>query len=429
MHARLVVADDDPVIRSLIGAALQGYTVLEASRGDDALVLARQERPDLILLDVQMPGLDGLAVAQALASDPATASIPVVLCSGAGRDAAVAAQRLNSVRAFIPKPFSLHELRATVEAALVQAAASGDVAAPAPRATAVLPDAEGVGVLIVLEQPVLAAVVTLALAHVHRECDVRVVSDVATAIDVLGVWRPHLVVFDMDLASGALLTRLGAAVAPPGRPGARVPVVALARRGDLPGMLEALDGDVDDLLSVPCSPAELVARLLMVLQRTSSPAARLRPVLRLGALELDLLSHEVHLGPATVSLSALEQQLLYLLAANAGRALTRDEILDYVWGVDFIAEPAVVDLHVRTLRAKLQPNRRASRVIAGVPGRGYTFVLPPETPAAARHPLAALPARRRRATARRPRRAPVPLTTTTAVARQAPELPEAGPTA
>ena len=90
MSARLVVADDDAAVRALLGAALAAYTVLPAARGDDALALVRRERPDLVVLDVQMPGLDGLAVARALAADPATAAIPVVLCSGAGPAAAAA---------------------------------------------------------------------------------------------------------------------------------------------------------------------------------------------------------------------------------------------------------------------------------------------------------------------------------------------------
>ena len=118
MHGRLVVADDDDSIRLLIGAALDRYSVFEAARGDDALALVRLEQPDLILLDVEMPGLDGLDVARTLASDPATAAIPVVLCSGAGPAAAAAAHQLPNVFGFLAKPFSLWALQALVEAAL-----------------------------------------------------------------------------------------------------------------------------------------------------------------------------------------------------------------------------------------------------------------------------------------------------------------------
>ena len=75
-----------------------------------------------------------------------------------------------------------------------------------------------------------------------------------------------------------------------------------------------------------------------------------------------------------LSLTPLEMNLLYLLAANAGLVLTRDEILDALWGVDYLADSNVVDRHIRNLRAKLQNSYRRPRYIATVPGRGYRFV-------------------------------------------------------
>ena len=230
--------------------------------------------------------------------------------------------------------------------------------------------------LLVLDQPVLAGVVELALGHVHGRFRARVAPDAAAAVAVLGAWRPHLAVVDMDLARGEMLARLGY-TAPPSAE--RVPVVALTRRGDLRAKLAAFDQGVDDLLSVPFSPEELVARILAVLRRTSRDGVALRPVLRLGELELDLLHRRVRAGTSELHLTSLELSLLYLLAANAGRLLTRDEILDHLWGVDYVAESNVVDRHVRNLRAKLQNGWRRPRYIATVPGRGYRFL--PTAPA------------------------------------------------
>ncbi len=73
-------------------------------------------------------------------------------------------------------------------------------------------------------------------------------------------------------------------------------------------------------------------------------------------------------------LTALEQSLLYLLAANAGRLLTRDEILDHLWGTDYMAESNVVDRHIRNLRVKLRDDHRRPRYIATVAGHGYRFM-------------------------------------------------------
>ena len=232
-------------------------------------------------------------------------------------------------------------------------------------------------VLLVLDRQVLAGVVELALAHVHGRFRARVAPDAAAAAAMLEDWQPHLAVVDMDLARGAMLARLGY-TAPPSA--ARVPVVALTRRGDLKAKLEAFDQGVDDLLSVPFSPEELVARILAVLRRAHPEGAVLRPVLRLGELEIDILNRRVRAGTSDLHLTSLEQSLLYLLAANAGRLLTRDEILDHLWGVDYAAESNVVDRHVRNLRAKLQNDWRRPRYIATVPGRGYRF-LPTDTDA------------------------------------------------
>jgi two-component system alkaline phosphatase synthesis response regulator PhoP len=81
----------------------------------------------------------------------------------------------------------------------------------------------------------------------------------------------------------------------------------------------------------------------------------------------------VCIGEHTLDLNTPEYEVLYLLVANEGRVLTRDEIVDHLWGVDFVSGSNVVDRHVRTLRVKLQDNWRAPRYLATVPGRGYRF--------------------------------------------------------
>jgi DNA-binding response OmpR family regulator len=99
------------------------------------------------------------------------------------------------------------------------------------------------------------------------------------------------------------------------------------------------------------------------------------PVIRAGELEIDLLHRQVRVDQRDLHLTPLEVSLLYLLAANAGQALTRDEILNQIWGTDFVAESNVVDHHVRNLRAKLRDDWRQPRYIATVPGKGYRFEL------------------------------------------------------
>ena len=160
-------------------------------------------------------------------------------------------------------------------------------------------------------------------------------------------------------------------------------MIALTRRGDLQTKLAAFDHGVDDILVVPFSPEELVARVLAVLRRTYHEPVALTPVLQLGDLEIDILNRLVRVHGKDLHLTSIEQSLLYLLAANAGQLLTRDEIMDQLWGADYIAESNVVDRHIRNLRIKLQNGWKHPRYIATIPGRGYRFVATaPEDPAA-----------------------------------------------
>ena len=106
------------------------------------------------------------------------------------------------------------------------------------------------------------------------------------------------------------------------------------------------------------------------------------PRLRVGDLEIDVLNRKVLAGDHELHLTSLEQSLLYLLAANAGRVVTREEILDTLWGVDYVAESNVVDRQIRNLRARLQNDWKSPRFIATIPGRGYRF-LPTFLPEAA----------------------------------------------
>ena len=154
----------------------------------------------------------------------------------------------------------------------------------------------------------------------------------------------------------------------------RLPVIALTRRGDLKAKLAAFERGVDDILTVPFSPEEFVARVLAVMRRTYHDAVVFTPVLRLGDLVIDILNRRVRAGDRELHLTSLEQSLLYLLAANAGRLLTRDEILDYLWGAGYVAESNVVDRHLRNLRIKLQNHSSRSKYIATVAGRGYRFL-------------------------------------------------------
>ncbi len=98
------------------------------------------------------------------------------------------------------------------------------------------------------------------------------------------------------------------------------------------------------------------------------------PTINLGEMEIDIFHRRVRAGDSVVHLSGIEQSLLYLLASRGGRVVTRNDILDAIWGSDFVAESNIVDRHIRSLRIKLQNGYRQPRFIATVPGKGYRFI-------------------------------------------------------
>jgi two-component system KDP operon response regulator KdpE len=232
--------------------------------------------------------------------------------------------------------------------------------------------------LLVLDQPMIAELVKLTLNHGAFE--VRQAVSAAEALVVLGRWPPHVVLLDMDL-EGVNGARVMERIEPGPAMGGRIPSIALTRRGNLRTKLEAFDRGVDDIMGLPFPPEELLARVIAVVRRSYRDAPSFTPVIRLGELEIDILHRTVRAGTSELHLTALEQSLLYLLAANAGRVVTREQILDALWGPDYIAESNVVDRQVRNLRARLQNDWRRPRFIATVAGQGYRFVPVTDEPA------------------------------------------------
>jgi DNA-binding response OmpR family regulator len=224
-------------------------------------------------------------------------------------------------------------------------------------------------VLVLIDQHMISEVINLTLNH--GVYVTRAAAKMADAIALLKDWQPHLAVIDMDLAGDQFMKQIGAAEPAAGE---RLPVLALTRRGDLKTKLAAFEQGVDDIMTVPFSPEELLARVLAITRRTYGATVKLTPIIKVGELEINILDRQVKAGSSELHLTGVEQSLLYLLAANAGRLLTRNDIMDALWGVDYVAESNVVDRHIRNLRAKLQNDWRKPRFIATVPGRGYRFV-------------------------------------------------------
>jgi DNA-binding response OmpR family regulator len=223
--------------------------------------------------------------------------------------------------------------------------------------------------LVVVDQP-LANLVALTLNH--GKYITRIARDATSARADLETWRPHLLLVDLDAHDADSLGLIGQRVA-----NLRVPTIVFSVRGDLKTKLAAFDRGVDDIITVPFVPEELVARVLALMRRSYGDDVAFIPVIKVAGLEIDLLNQHVKVGKLRPQLTAMEQALLYLLASNAGQTLGREEILNALWGADYVAGSNVVDRHVRNLRLKLKDHWRNPRFIGTIPGKGYRFLATP----------------------------------------------------
>ncbi len=147
-----------------------------------------------------------------------------------------------------------------------------------------------------------------------------------------------------------------------------VPIILLTARDEIDDRIMGLDSGADDYVVKPFSVGELAARVRALLRRRQAPTG---DVLRLGDLVLDRGSREVTVADKPITLTPREFDLLHLFLRHPRQVLTRDAILEEVWGYDFPGDDNIVDVYVRYLRAKLgdQPPRRIQTV------RGVGYVL------------------------------------------------------
>jgi len=152
----------------------------------------------------------------------------------------------------------------------------------------------------------------------------------------------------------------------------RLPILMLTARGDEADRVVGLEMGADDYVTKPFSPRELIARVKALLRRAEPPADSPRTI-ELGKLSIDPASYRVSCSGKTVPLSTLEFRLLYYLASRPNRVFTRDQLLDAVWGTDRFVTPRSVDVYVRRLREKIEPDPENPLHLKTVRGAGYLF--------------------------------------------------------
>ena len=153
-----------------------------------------------------------------------------------------------------------------------------------------------------------------------------------------------------------------------------IPVIMLTAKNMERDKIEGLELGADDYITKPFSIKELLARISSVLRRyniNKENIGNIESILTVGNLNMNLLKYEVYRGNEKVDLTLKEFELLKLLLENKGKVLSRNYLLDKIWGYDYYGETRTVDVHIRYLRKKIEGNDSSEKYIQTIRGVGY----------------------------------------------------------
>ena len=198
--------------------------------------------------------------------------------------------------------------------------------------------------------------------------EVGVAADGAAALDEFDRHGADLVLLDLMLPgiSGTEFCRTL-------RQKSTVPIIMVTAKDGEVDKVVGLELGADDYVTKPFSSRELVARIRAVLRRRGEPEEMLPATLEAGPVRIDVDRHVVAVRGQTIAMPLKEFDLLELLVRNAGRVLTRGQIIDRVWGSDYVGDTKTLDVHVKRLRAKIEVDPPDPRLILTVRGLGYKF--------------------------------------------------------
>ncbi len=202
---------------------------------------------------------------------------------------------------------------------------------------------------------------------------VEVATDGVEALQRFDAVNPDVVLLDV------MLPRIsGIDVCRQLRKYSRVPIIMVTAKSAEIDTVVGLEVGADDYVTKPYRMRELVARMRAVMRRQSSGAEAPTEVgtVTVGEVSLDPIEHRVIVGGDEVQMPLKEFELLHLLLANAGRVLTRDLLIERVWGADYYGDTKTLDVHVKRLRAKVEPDPANPTRIVTIRGLGYKYERP-----------------------------------------------------
>ena len=157
-----------------------------------------------------------------------------------------------------------------------------------------------------------------------------------------------------------------------------VPIIMLTAKDSEIDKVVGLELGADDYVTKPYSSRELLARIKAVLRRLAEPEELVPATVEAGPVRMDIERHVVTVGGTQVNLPLKEFELLEMLLRNAGRVLTRGQLIDRVWGSDYVGDTKTLDVHIKRLRAKIETDPATPRHIITVRGLGYKYEADPQ---------------------------------------------------
>ena len=198
--------------------------------------------------------------------------------------------------------------------------------------------------------------------------EVFVATDGNAAISEFDKHGPDLVLLDLMLPgiSGTEVCRII-------RGKSSVPIIMLTAKDGEVDKVVGLELGADDYVTKPFSSRELLARVRAVLRRHGEPEELLPPTIEAGPVRIDIERHVVSVRGENVTMPLKEFDLLEFLVRNSGRVLTRNQLIDRVWGADYVGDTKTLDVHIKRLRAKIEIDPSSPVHINTVRGLGYKF--------------------------------------------------------